>query len=86
MSLLNNMPESYESSLASLQQILTDAQICDILTNPEEARTCNQKILNCLIEKVDCEEDVLDLCSHLEQIKESKDLRSIIEELRTGKE
>ena len=84
MALLDNMPENFESSLACLQQILTDDQICDILSVPE-ARACNQKILSCLIELVHCEEDVLDLCSHLEKIMGSQALVSIVEELRKGK-
>lgn len=83
MSLLDNMPENYESSLACLQQILSDEQICDILSGPE-ARSCNQKILTCLIERVSCEEDVLDLCSNLEKIMGSPALVSIVEELRKG--
>ena len=83
MSLLDNLPENYESSLACLQQILSDEQICDILS-VQKARGCNQKILNCLIERVHCEEDVLDLCSHLEKIMGSQTLVSIVEELRTG--
>ena len=85
MALLDNLPENYESSLACLQQILTDDQICDILSVPE-ARACNQKILNCLIEQVHSEEDVLDLCSHLEKIMGSQALVDIVEELRKGKE
>ena len=83
MSLLDNLPENYESSLARLQQILSDDQICDILS-VQEVRGCNQKILNCLIEQVHCEEDVLDLCSHLEKIMGSQTLVSIVKELRTG--
>ena len=83
MSLLDNMPENFESSLASLQHIFTDEQICDILSVPG-ARSCNQKILSCLIECVSCEEDVLDLCSHLEKIMGSPALVSIVEELRKG--
>ena len=82
-SLLNNMPENFESSLAHLQQILSDEQICDILSVPE-ARACNQKILSCLIERVTCEEDVLDLCSNLEKITGSPALVGIVKELRTG--
>ena len=83
MSLLDNMPENYELSLARLQQLFSDEQICDILGRPE-ARSCNQKILNCLIERVSCEEDVLDLCSHLEKIMGSPALVGIVEELQEG--
>ena len=83
MPLLDNLPENFESSLGRLQQIFSDEQICDILSI-QEPRASNQKILNCLIERVTCEEDVLDLCSNLDKIMGSQALASIVEELRKG--
>ena len=76
--------DSLPVSLCSLQQSLTDEQIANILSD-DDARAINQKILNCLIERVICEEDILDLCTSLAKIEKAPPrLISVIEQLRRG--
>ena len=82
--ILDSLPVPYETTLCSLQQSLTDEQIANILSD-DDARAINQKILNCLIERVICEEDILDLCTSLAKIEKAPPrLISVIEQLRRG--
>jgi len=78
------MPDDYEQSVGKLQNHISDDQICDILTCTSNWQAGNNKILNCLIEKLTCKEDLLDFCDQLEKITTSNDLIVIIEELKTG--
>jgi len=81
--ILDSLP--YETTLVSLEQSLSVEQIASILTD-NDARTINQKILNCLIERVAREEDILDLCTSLDKIEKAPpSLTSVIEQLRRGK-
>jgi len=83
--LLDSLPIQYETTLCSLQQSLSDDQIATILSDTTDARASNQKILNCLIEQVKCEEDILDLCARLERISNAPErLIRTIEQLRRG--
>ena len=70
-------------SIQQLQHILTAEQISSILgcTSPFAA---NQKLIDCLIEKVENKANILDFCEHLEKLKNSPKLKSIIERLRNG--
>jgi len=77
------MPDDYEQSVGKLQSHISDDQICDILCSGN-SRIANNKILNCLIEKLKCREDLLDLCDQLEKIAISHDLMVIIKDIKTG--
>ena len=82
--ILDSLPIPYETTLFSLQQRISDEQIANILSG-NDARASNQKILNCLIEQVTCEEDILDLCTSLAKIEKAPPrLIHIIEQLRRG--
>jgi len=82
--ILQLMPDDYEQSVGKLQNHISDDQLCDILTCTSNCRAANTKLLNCLIEKLTCKEDLLDFCDQLERIAASNDLIVIIEELKTG--
>ena len=77
------MPDEYEQSIGKLQNHISDEQICDILCS-SNCKVANNKILNCLVEKLNCKEDLLDLCDQLEKVSASNDLLVIIQELKTG--
>ena len=77
------MPDNYEQSIAKLESYLSDDQICEILCS-SNCKVANNKILNCLTEKLKCKEDLLDLCDHLEEIIASHDLRVIIQNIKSG--
>jgi len=83
--ILDSLPIPYETTLSSLQQSLSDDQIATILSGSTDDRAINQKIFNCLIELVKCEEDILDLCTSLERITNAPErLVRTIEQLRRG--
>ncbi|XP_065885289.1 uncharacterized protein [Dysidea avara] len=65
--IVQSLPSDYEKTLQVVQDHLTDDQICDVLTTPNYT-IANKTILNCLMEKVKCEGDVLEFCNHLEKI------------------
>ena len=77
------MPDDYEQSIGKLQNHFSDEQICDILCS-SNCKVANNKILNCLVEKLKCKEDLLDLCDQLEKITASHDLLAIIVDIKSG--
>ena len=80
--ILSHLPEKYEALVASLQDHLSDSQICDILSMTTGH---SQKILNCLILQLKRKEDLLDFCDKLEKIQEAPDsLKVVVEKLRKG--
>ena len=80
--ILSCLPENYEAMMGSLQDYLSDSQICDILSLTAGH---TQKILNCLISQLKNKEDLLDFCDRLEKIREaSPSLKAIVEQLRKG--
>ena len=81
--ILQLMPDDYEQSIGKLQKHMSDDEICDILCS-SNCRIANKKILNCLIEKLKCKEDLLDLCDQLEKIATSHDLTVIVKDIKTG--
>ena len=85
--IVQSLPSNYEKTLQVVQDHLTDDQICDVLATPNYT-IANKTILNCLMEKVKCEGDVLEFCNQLENISsllpDHGSLFSIISELRTG--
>ena len=81
--ILQLMPDDYEQSVGKLQDYISDDQMCIILSSSNSA-TANKIILDCLIERINCREDLLDLCDQLERIVISHQLSVLIRELRSG--
>ena len=77
------MPDNYEQSVGKLQDYISDDQICMILSSSDSI-TANKIILDCLIERMSCREEVLDLCNQLETITTSHQLMMVISEIRFG--
>ena len=77
------MPDDYELTVGKLLNYISDDQICVILSS-SNSTIANKIILDCLIERMSCREDLLDLCDQLENITTSHDLRIVIDEIRLG--
>jgi len=80
---LRLMPESYEQSVGKLQNYISDDQICMILSSSSPS-AANKIILDSLIERINCKEELLDLCHQLETIATSQQLKTVISEIRSG--
>ena len=78
------MPDDYRLTAGKLLNYINDNQICAILSsnNPTIA---NKIILDCLIEKMSCTEELLDVCVQLESITTSHDLKIVINKIKFGK-
>ena len=81
--ILNLMPDDYELTVGTLQHYISFDQICVILRS-SNSTIANKLILDYLIERISCREELLDLCDQLESIATSHDLKLIINELRLG--
>ena len=77
------MPDNYEVTVGKLQNYITIDQICNILSN-SNSTIANKMILDCLIERMRCRRDILDLCDALEHITTSDDFRMVINKIRIG--
>ena len=78
------MPDEYELSVGKLVNYISDDQIGTILSS-SNASVANKLILDCLIERISCKEELLDLCDQLESIIiASHDLKIVISEIRLG--
>ena len=80
---LRLMPDDYELTVGKLQNYFSDDQICFILSG-NSSSVANKIILDCLIERMSCREELLDLCDQLENIATSHDLKLVINEIRFG--
>ena len=81
--ILHLMPDDYELTIGKLQKYFSDDQICVILSS-SNSTIANKIILDCLIERMSCREELLDLCHQLENITTSHDLKTVINEIRSG--
>ena len=77
------MPNHYQPTVAKLQDYISDDQICVILSS-SNSTDANKIILDCLIERTNCRRELLVLCDQLESITTSHDLKSVINEIRSG--
>ena len=77
------MPDEYELSVGKLVNYISDDQIGTILSS-SNASVANKLILDCLIERISCKEELLDLCDQLESIIASHDLKIVINEIKLG--
>ena len=81
--ILHLMPDDYELTVGKLQNCISFDQICVILSS-SNSTIANKLILDYLIERMSCREELLDLCDQLEKITTSHDLKVVINELRLG--
>ena len=85
--MIHSLPSDYEKTLQVVQDHLTDDQICEVLTSPNHT-VANTAIMNCLIEKVKCTGDIVELCNQLDKITlllpKPGVLLSVAAELRKG--
>ena len=77
------MPDNFEQSVGKLQNYISDDQICMILSS-SNSTTANKIILDCLIERMNCKEELLDLCDQLETISMSHLSKMLINAARSG--
>ena len=82
--ILRLMPDDYESTVGKLLNYISDDQICAILSS-SNSTTANKIILDCLIERMNSKEALLDLCDQLENVVALKNLKITIDEIRSGK-
>ena len=75
------MSYEYELTVGKLLNYINNDQICDVLGsgNPVIA---NKIILDCLIERMTCREELLHLCDQLEKITTLHDMKIVIDEIR----
>ena len=81
--ILHLMPVEYELTVGKLQNYLTFDQICVILSS-SDSTIANKMILDYLIERLSCREELLDFCNQLESIGTSHDMKMITHNLRLG--
>ena len=81
--ILHLMPKDFIQTLNVLQQDITVDEIAFILKS-DDHDVANRKILNCLIQKMKNREQMLDFCGQLEKLITSQDLKTIVDEIRTG--
>ena len=77
------MSDNYEQSVGKLENYISDDQICMILSSSDPS-TANKIMLDCLIERMSCREELLDLCDQLETISTAHQLTMVISEIRSG--
>ena len=81
--ILRLMPDDYELTVGKLLDYISDDQICAILSS-SNSTVANKIILDCLVERMRCREELLDLCSQLENITTSHDMKIMANEIRLG--
>ena len=81
--ILHLMPDEYGLTVDKLLHYISDNQISAIL-NSSNSNIANKKILDCLVERMSCREDLIDLCHQLEIITTSHDMKMVINEIRLG--
>ena len=81
--ILHSMPDDYEVTVGKIQNYISDGQICAILRS-SNSTIANKIILDCLIERMSCREELLDLCHQLENITTSRNMKIVINEIRLG--
>ena len=77
------MPSSYELTLAKLQDYISDDQMCATLGS-SNSTIANNIILDCLISRMKCRKDLLQLCEQLKSIDLSNELKAVIDEITSG--
>ena len=81
--ILHLMPDDYALTVGMLQNYISFDHICVILSSSTSA-IANKLILDYIIERMSCQEELLDLCDQLESITTSHDMKMITNKLRLG--
>ena len=81
--LLQAFPVTHLSTLECLLDYLTDDCICAVVESTDVS-LANKMMLDCMITKLTCKEDLLDFLDQLEEIIDAHNLTSIVNELRQG--
>ena len=81
--ILRLMPDDYQLTAGKLLKFINDDQICAILSS-NNSTIANKTILDCLIERISCTEELIDVCHQLENITTSHDLKIVINKIRFG--
>jgi len=68
--ILHSLPTNYENTLYTIQNYLTDDQICCILSSPDHT-AANKLILDYLLERVKSADHLMKLCDQFQQIMTS---------------
>ena len=71
------------STVDCLQDYLTDDCLC-MVVSCTDASMANKMILECMVSKLTCKEDLLDFFDRLEKITGTHNLGSVVNELRQG--
>ena len=77
------MPDDYEITVGKIQDYITDDQISAIL-GTSNSSVANKMIVDCLIERISCGEELLDLCDQLEKIASLNEMKSVTKEIKLG--
>ena len=83
--ILQSFPDEFSQTLLDLQDDLTPECIFAIMSDETSAKLANKMMLDYMIAKISCKEDLLDLCDQLEKISNAPKMTTIVSELRTGK-
>ena len=78
------MPNEYHQTLEKLQKYITDDDVIADILGSEQPEDANKKILDCLIQKMENREQILDFCIQLEEAISSYDLMTIVHEIQKG--
>ena len=81
--LLQAFPMEHLATLDCLQDYLTDDCII-VVVGSDNANVANKIMLDCMISKLTCKEDLLDFFDQLEKIPGVDSLRFIVNDLRRG--
>ena len=55
-----------------------------MILSSSNSTTANKMILDCLIERMSCREELLELCDQMESISASDQLKTVTSEIRSG--
>lgn len=83
--ILQLMPDSYAITVGDLQHCISFDQICVIFSSSNSA-IANKLILDFLIERVSCRQELIDLCDQLEKITtmHTNEWKVVINKIRSG--
>ena len=81
--IIKSMPGNYLETVQLLERELCDTHISSLF-GCSHFTAANQIILECLMERVNCKADILDLCDKLLQLSNAPQLSRVIENLRKG--
>ena len=77
------MPQNYQKTLLHLQDHINDNQMCTILCCGDYVIS-NKMILDCLVEKMESKDDLLNLCDLLSTISGSPTMLNLVDEIKKG--